>query len=112
MKRLEDHIAQIGAGYSGKYNVTADLIKREKNVAIYLRSDGYYEVGIISASTGGEKLIWGEKRYFEAKENYFTNSVFGRDAFCCTSLDSAQRYMNDFLSSGDKLISETRLYTS
>lgn len=112
MRRLPDHIEKIGAGFSGKNNVTADLIKREKNVAIYERSDGYYEVGIINASKGGDWEVWGKMRHFEAKENYFTNSIFGRDAWCCSVLETAEGYMGLLLASGDKAISETRLYTS
>lgn len=113
MKRLPDHIEKIGAGFNKDSGfVTADLIKRKENVAIYLRTDGYYEVGVIFANKDTVKELWGKVKHFTAKENYFSNNAFGKFAKCTHSLEKAEEYMEMFLASEDKAVRENRVYTS
>lgn len=114
MKRLPDHIESIGADYrlDNGGHMSADLVKREKNVAIYLREDGYYEVGTIFCSKGGPKSFGGVEVIYEAKENYFANYQFGDNAICTSFLNNAEKYFDRLLALNSKSSTETRIYTS
>ena len=78
MKKLKDYIEDTKAGFAkGQEGRTARLVKREADVAMYLRDDGYYEVGYVKSQKEGDAVIGGKKIHLEEKENYWVPEDFG-----------------------------------
>lgn len=90
MKKLGKKLNISGIGLPG---LTAKLIKRKKNVAIYLRDDGLYEVGIIKISPAAK--LFGKE--YPEREIYFSNEDFGSTAFTTTIKEKAEKYFDKFL---------------
>lgn len=84
-EKLDEKLSPRGTGLSG---LTSTLIKRTKRKAIYLRSDGYYEIFRIEIQKAG--ILFGKK--YPAKELYPNNEKFGHTAFCTASLKLAEQY--------------------
>ena len=92
MKKLPDVIEDTKAGFAvGQPGKVANLVKRTGDVAMYLRDDGYYEVGSIRTQKASRSVMPGGKEvFFEEKELYWRNEDFGeRDAICTRSFDKA-----------------------
>lgn len=89
MEKLKDVVVLKGLGYDDRR--TATLVKRTKRKAMYLRSDGYYEIFKVKVSPPAEMF---GKSYPE-REVYPGNEDFGKTAYCCTSKERAERrYQN------------------
>ena len=91
IQRLPTEIKISGTGLSG---LTAKLIKRDGQTVIYLRRDGYYEIGNLKILKAGE--IFG-KRY-PVREAYFANEDFGVIAKTTRSSTEAERHFEMFKS--------------
>ena len=88
MRRLNKNIDIKGTGIPG---LTGTLIKRAKCKAIYLRSDGYYEVFRIK--TKKAETVFGRK--LPKRELYPGNERFGSHAICTNSRERAFKYFNE-----------------
>ena len=84
-KKLEEKVIPYGIGIP---NLTATLIKRTKRKAMYLRSDGYYEIFQIRVR---DAIKIFDKEY-PAMELYPSNEIFGEKAFCTQILEKAEEY--------------------
>ena len=82
MKYLEDIVEIHGTGIPG---LTAQLIERTDKKAMYLRSDGYYEVFKRKFVQATEAF----GRTYEEHEVYPGNEDFGKIAWCIRSEDRA-----------------------
>ena len=83
MKKLDETLSISGTGIRG---LTATLVLRTKNKAMYKRTDGYYEVFLIRTSKAGE--VFGKE--LPDREVYPGNEDFGRTAWC---IDDEKRAM-------------------
>jgi hypothetical protein len=81
---LPESVTLKGTGIS---SVFAELIKREGNRAIYLRSDGVYEV--IRILTRPQETING--RNYPEREVYPGNEDWGRSGWTATTREHAER---------------------
>jgi len=87
MEKLKEIIDLRGIGYP----VKATLVKRTKRKAIYVRSDGYYEIFKIKVSPA--ETVFGKS--YPEREVYPCNEDFGFSAWCCASEEGAlKRYKN------------------
>jgi len=88
MQKLDSVVKILGTGIEG---LTATLIERTKKKAIYLRSDGYYEV--FKIKTKKASSLFG--RDYPDREVYPGNEDFGNSAWCFTKKELAyERYKN------------------
>lgn len=95
MKQLPKTVTIRGTGIK---NLTAKLIKRKGHTVMYLRSDGYYEIGVIKTVHADYTFPSGimvEK----GDEYYWTNEEFGSIAKTTSSLKRAEVLFDQFLSS-------------
>ena len=76
----------------GKNNVLSRLLKREKGVCLYERSDRVWEV--FRPRVKIPKVVFGKS--YPRREVYPGNEDFGDDAFCYTQKENAER-MFDFM---------------
>jgi hypothetical protein len=84
MKKLEEKVEITGTGIP---NLTATLIERTRQKAIYLRSDDIYEVFKIKIHPPAE--LYG--RSYPEREAYPSNEDFGKTAWTYTSLEKARK---------------------
>jgi len=84
-KKLEKHLMPYGTRIIG---LTATLVKRTKKKAMYLRSDGYYEVFKIQVREATRIF----NTEYPAMELYPNNESFGDIAFCTKNLELAEEY--------------------
>lgn len=68
--------------------VNSRLIKRTKRVAMYLRDDGYYEVGKIRIEE--ERVAFG--KLYPDREVYWGNDDFGSIAKCTKDKKAAENW--------------------
>ena len=88
MKYLPETVVLKGLGIPG---LTAQFVDRNDWKAIYLRSDGYYEV--FHRKFNDDREIFGKQ--YESQEWYPSNNDFGRIAWCIRSEEKAwMRYRN------------------
>ena len=85
MRRLNENIDIKGTGIPG---LTGTLVKRAKCKAIYLRSDGYYEVFRIESRKA--ETVFGKD--LPERELYPGNERFGSQAICTNSRKRAFKY--------------------
>ncbi len=86
MKRLGEKTKVRGTGISG---LTSTLIKRTEHVAMYLRSDGYYETGIIKITK--EDTLMPNGKIILAGEHYWGNEDFGDYAKTTSNKERAEK---------------------
>jgi hypothetical protein len=91
MEKLTNKIKVTGVGIPG---LTATLQKRTGNVAMYLRDDGYYEVGIIIISP---ENTFPDGTHYPEREVYFSNEQFGKTAFTTKSRAHAEKIFDRLL---------------
>ena len=96
MRTLENTI-ELSKRELGSQNI-ATLIKRTDSVAIYQRGVSIFEVFKIREQKYSEQVIGGVNVIFEEKELYPSSEQFGNDAYCCSSLESAEKRFNQLLS--------------
>jgi len=72
----------------GSSGVNAHLIKRTKRVAMYLRDDGYYEVGKIKISEA--EIVFGKE--YPDREIYWSNEDIGNIAKTTSDLKRAEHW--------------------
>lgn len=89
IKRLGTEIEIKGTGIRG---LTAKLVKRDGQTVIYLRSDGYYEIGNIKID--GAKEVFGKK--YPVREVYFSNDDFGTVAKIARNMIDADKFFEYF----------------
>jgi hypothetical protein len=86
MQKLDSVVKISGTGIAG---LTATLVERTKRKAMYLRSDGCYEVFKIRIA----KACTIEDREYPEREVYPSNEDFGKFAWAFNSKDLAyERY--------------------
>ena len=85
----EVQIQFIGVGIP---QLTAKLVKRTKNKAMYYRWDGVWEVFRVTIAEAAEIEAWGTS--FPRREVYPGNEQFGSIAWCYTNEDAANRMYN------------------
>ncbi len=85
MRRLNENIDLIGPGIPG---LKGTLVKRTNCRAIYLRSDGYYEVFRIESRKA--ETVFGKD--LPERELYPGNERFGFQAICTNSKVRAFKY--------------------
>ena len=83
----------VNARVPGLPGMKATLIKQSKNVAMYLREDNIYEVGIIKTAKAEE--LFG-KQYPE-REVYWSSEDFGKIALATNHKDKAESFYKGFL---------------
>ena len=99
MEMLSDVIENNGAGYSvGDPRRVSRLVKRDGGIAMYLRGDGYYEVGRVRVVKAGEAEFGGRHVEFSAGERYWRNEDFGSLAICTRSSERAEEYYQSLVS--------------
>jgi len=84
-EKLNEKINPRGTGIP---KLSSSLIKRTKRKAMYLRSDGYYEVFKIKIRKAG--IFFGKE--YPDKEIYPNCEEFGQSAICTSSLKTAEQY--------------------
>jgi len=89
MQKLEERVKPRGIGIPG---LTAELIERTEKKAIYLRSDGIYEVFKILIHP--EETLPSGKTYPE-REVYPGNEDFGVTAWCFNNKENALKRYNE-----------------
>lgn len=100
MKRLPNYIENTRAGFdTGQPGKTANLIKRERDVAMYLRDDGYYEIGYVKSQKEQDVVMDGHNIHFEEKENYWIPEDFGIIASTTKNVNRAEELYNFYLGS-------------
>lgn len=88
MEKLPEFIENTKAGFKkGEPGRTANLLKRDRKVAMYLRSDNMYEVGIVHVY---KAAIVFDVSYPE-REKYWNNEDIGTLAICTPSLSIAEK---------------------
>ena len=85
MERLKEIVEPKGTGIPG---LTAKLVERTKNKAIYLRSDDVYEVFKIKIAPAGMSQ---REQFYPEREIYPNNEDFGKTAWTYRTLDKAKR---------------------
>lgn len=85
---LPETVEIHGTGIPG---LTAKLIARNEKKAMYLRSDGYYEV--FKRKFVEDSEVFG--RHYPAHEQYPGNEDFGKIAWCMKSREKARRRFNE-----------------
>ena len=88
MEKLKFRLKLSGVGES----MYATQIKRTDNVCMYLRDDGYYEVGIIKQQKAN--TMFGKD--YPDRELYFSNEDFGTIAKCVRTRKKADEYFDMF----------------
>lgn len=87
MQKLENETKLSGTGMPG---LTADLIERTEKKAIYLRSDGCYEIFKIKKEKARE--MFGKQ--YPDREVYPGNEDFGKTAWCFSNQKNALEKYN------------------
>lgn len=100
MEQLKSTI-ELSKSALGNENI-ATLVKREKNIAIYKRGNSIYEVFKVNIQKASEQVINGRKVVYEEKEVYPTTAQFGYDAYCCGSIEQAEKRFSELLSKQDE----------
>jgi hypothetical protein len=75
MQPLPEIVNVNGTGIIG---LKARLLKRDRNICLYERSDGYFEVFIVQVSPAAE--VFGKS--YPEREVYPGNDDFGKTAWC------------------------------
>lgn len=78
---------------TGIPNLITRLVKRTDKVAMYKRTDGYYEVGIIKVNPAAN--LFG--RDYPERETYWSNEDFGTIAKTTKNLRIANTYYNSYV---------------
>jgi hypothetical protein len=94
MQKLEDVVNVTGIGM---LDVTAECVRRDGNIAMYLRSDDVYEVFKVKVSP--EADIFG--RHYPERETYPCNEDFGTIAWSYRNIKDADRKWNKLLLARD-----------
>lgn len=90
MEKLGEIISVRGTGIK---NLKAHLIKREGNVAMYLRTDDIYETGIVKISKA--EILFGAS--YPERETYWSNEDFGSYALATHKREAAEKHYHQFL---------------
>ena len=90
MNKLDKIVVIKGIQIPG---LTATLVKRTERVAMYLREDGYYEVGILQILPA--QIVFGKP--YPERERYWYTEEFGVVAKTTSDLKRAEEHYNDFV---------------
>jgi len=83
-ERLPDIVHPKGTGIPG---LTATLIKRDRKLCMYERSDEIWEVFFIQYFEA--QILYGKS--YPARETYPCNEDFGKTAWCFSKRENAER---------------------
>ena len=72
--------------------ITFDLVKRQGNVVLYKRNDGYFEVVTVRQQKAATRTIMGKIIHYEEKEIYPSGENW--NGKCVSKLDRAEYWFN------------------
>ena len=94
MEKLGKFIENTRAGFGiNDLGRTAILVKRDGDIAMYQRGDGFYETGIIRKNRANTReLPDGKVIEYAERETYWTNEDIGNGVICTKDREKSEEY--------------------